>query len=48
MWINRSTCSTPRGEVYDTFGNLTAKIRPDKGLGRIEVPRSGYVKLNYE
>lgn len=35
-------------EVYDTFGNLTAKIRPDKGLGRIEVPRSGYVKLNYE
>lgn len=35
-------------EVYDTFGNLSAKIRPDKGMSRIEVPRSGYVKLNYE
>ena len=35
-------------EVYDTFGNLSAKIHPDKGMSRIEVPRSGYVKLNYE
>lgn len=36
------------GRVYDTFGNLTAEIRPDKGLSRIEVPRSGYILLNYE
>lgn len=34
--------------VYDTFGNLTAESRPDKGLSRIEVPRSGYILLNYE
>ena len=34
--------------VYDTFGNLTAEIRPDKGLSRIEVPRSGYILLTYE
>lgn len=35
-------------EVYDTFGNLTAEICPDKGMSRIEVPCSGYIKLNYE
>ena len=36
-----------KAEYYDMYGNRVAGAKPSKGVQRLAVPTSGYVKLNY-